>query len=100
MYLDLLVLANGHGTDALILSLFLGQQGRHGLSEHVGGGIEMAFEAYTEVRGHQGMELPDSSSAKERRGSWPGSVLGSGGTTTTHSPVPVPAPVACAQARK
>jgi hypothetical protein len=53
-----LVLANGHRADALLLPQFLGQPGRQGLSEHVGGGIEMVFEVYAAVRSHQGMELP------------------------------------------
>lgn len=57
MYL-VLVLANGHRADALLLPQFLGQSGRQGLSKHVGGGIEMVFEAYAAVQGHQGMELP------------------------------------------
>ena len=52
-----LVLANGHRADALLLPQFLGQPGRQGLSEHVGGGIEMVFEVYAAVRSHQGMEL-------------------------------------------
>lgn len=45
VYLDLVVLANGHGTDALLLPQFLGQRQRHSLSEHVGGSIEIKFEA-------------------------------------------------------
>lgn len=93
MYLDL-VLGNGHGADALLLPLFLGL----GLSEQVGGGIEMAFEAYAAVRGHQGMKLPGDRLQKAAQVVGQGPTLGPGGTTTAHSPVPVP--VACAQARK
>lgn len=57
MYLDLVVFADGRGADAVLLAQVLGQPGRHGLPEHVGGAIEMAFEAYAAVRGHQGMGL-------------------------------------------
>lgn len=56
MYLGLVVLENGHGADALLLPQFLGQAGRHGLSEHVGRSIGMAFEAYAAVRGPKGWD--------------------------------------------
>lgn len=81
-----LVLANGHRADAVLLPQFLGQPGRQGLSEHVGGGIEMVFEVYAAVRGHQGMELPGG---RLQSGSW-----------RNHYYSPVPVPVACMQARK
>lgn len=64
----------------------------------MGGGSEMAFEAYAAVRGHQGMKLPGDRPQKAAQEVGKGLTQGPRGATTAHSPVPVP--VACAQARK
>lgn len=56
-YLDLVVLADGHGAHVVFLSQLLGERGRHDLPAHVRGGIEVAFAIFAAVRGHEGVEL-------------------------------------------
>lgn len=56
-YLDLVVLADGHGADVVLLPQLLGERGRHDLPAHVRGSIEVAFAVFATVRGHEGIEL-------------------------------------------
>lgn len=56
-HLDLVVLADGHGADVVLLSQLLGEWRRHDFPAHVGGGIEMTFAVFAAVRGHEGVEL-------------------------------------------
>lgn len=56
-HLDLVVLADGHGADVVLLSQLLGEWRRHDFPAHVGGGIEMTFAVFAAVGGHEGVEL-------------------------------------------
>lgn len=56
-YLDLVVLADGHGAHVILLPQLLGERRRHDLPAHVRGGVEVAFAVFAAVRGHEGVEL-------------------------------------------
>lgn len=56
-YLDLVVLADGHGAHVVLLPQLLGERGRHDLPAHVRGSIEVAFAVFAAVRGHERVEL-------------------------------------------
>lgn len=65
-YLDLVVLADGHGADIVLLPQLLGERGRHDLPANVRGGIEVAFAVFASVRGHEGVELHGGGLAARR----------------------------------
>lgn len=58
MYLDLVVLADGKGADVVLSPQFFAQPGRHGLSEHVRGDIEMIFETLLRSEITKGWSFP------------------------------------------
>lgn len=80
--LDLVVLADGHGADVVLLPQLLGERGRHDLPAHVRGGIEVAFAVFAAVRGHEGVELHAGRLQKEAREG----VMGAQSGTTARSP--------------
>lgn len=84
-YLDLVVLADGHGAHVVLLPQLLGQGRGHDFPADVGGGIEVPFAVLAAVRGHKGVELHFGCTKKT-----PNSWRGAHNTHTTlhHPPTP------------
>lgn len=82
-YLDLVILADGHGAHVVFLSQLLGERGRHDLPAHVRGRIEVAFAIFAAVRGHEGVELHGDRLEKVTREGAKGSSVGCRDTPPT-----------------
>ncbi len=56
-YLDLVVLADGHGADAVLLAEVLAQRRAHDASAQVGGGVEVRLAVLPSRGRHQFVHL-------------------------------------------
>lgn len=65
--LDLVVLADGHGADVVLLPQLLGEWRRRDLPAPVGRGTEVPFAVSAAVRGHEGIELHGARLQREAR---------------------------------